>query len=334
MNIGIGGSDLGPAMALRRAARVQRAGAASAVSSRTSTVPISRRVLRGSTRPRRCSSSRRRRSRRSRRSRTRRSARTLAASTRSATTRSRSTSSRCRRTPTAVVEFGIDTANMFEFWDWVGGRYSMWSAIGLSLMVAIGPEHFARAARGRARDGRALPHRAVGRERARADGVADAAGTAISSTAQTQAVVPVRARARQAAVVPPAAGDGEQRQVGRHRPARRCRCRPARSCGARAGTNGQHAYFQLLHQGTTLVPDRLRSASSRPQPASRRSRSPAAARSRTCSRRPKRSRSAPTTRTVEPYRVHARQPPVDGVPRRPARPAHARRARSRRTSTR
>jgi len=41
-----------------------------------------------------------------------------------------------------VAEFGIDTANMFEFWDWVGGRYSMDSAIGLSTMVAIGPDHF------------------------------------------------------------------------------------------------------------------------------------------------------------------------------------------------
>lgn len=41
-----------------------------------------------------------------------------------------------------VSEFGIDTANMFEFWDWVGGRYSMDSAIGLSTMIAIGPEHF------------------------------------------------------------------------------------------------------------------------------------------------------------------------------------------------
>jgi glucose-6-phosphate isomerase len=41
-----------------------------------------------------------------------------------------------------VSEFGIDTANMFEFWDWVGGRYSMDSAIGLSTMLAIGPEHF------------------------------------------------------------------------------------------------------------------------------------------------------------------------------------------------
>ena len=41
-----------------------------------------------------------------------------------------------------VAEFGIDTANMFGFWDWVGGRYSMDSAIGLSTMVAIGPERF------------------------------------------------------------------------------------------------------------------------------------------------------------------------------------------------
>jgi glucose-6-phosphate isomerase len=42
----------------------------------------------------------------------------------------------------AVAKFGIDTANMFEFWDWVGGRYSMTSAIGLSTMIAIGPDHF------------------------------------------------------------------------------------------------------------------------------------------------------------------------------------------------
>jgi glucose-6-phosphate isomerase len=41
-----------------------------------------------------------------------------------------------------VAEFGIDPANMFEFWDWVGGRYSMESAIGLSTMLAIGPQNF------------------------------------------------------------------------------------------------------------------------------------------------------------------------------------------------
>ena len=42
----------------------------------------------------------------------------------------------------AVEKFGIDTANMFEFWDWVGGRYSLWSAIGLSIACTIGYDHF------------------------------------------------------------------------------------------------------------------------------------------------------------------------------------------------
>ena len=57
-----------------------------------------------------------------------------------------------------VAEFGIDTANMFGFWDWVGGRYSVDSAIGLSLMIAIGPTAFARVPRRVPHDRRALPH--------------------------------------------------------------------------------------------------------------------------------------------------------------------------------
>ena len=86
--------------------------------------------------------------------------------------RSPSTSSRSRPTRSWSSQFGIDTENMFGFWDWVGGRYSMDSAIGLSTMLAIGPEHFARAARRLPRDRRALPHRPVRAEPARADGPA------------------------------------------------------------------------------------------------------------------------------------------------------------------
>ena len=71
-----------------------------------------------------------------------------------------------------VAKFGIDTDNMFGFWDWVGGRYSMDSAIGLSTMLAIGPERFREHARRLPRDGRALPHDAVRAEPARADGPA------------------------------------------------------------------------------------------------------------------------------------------------------------------
>ena len=55
---------------------------------------------------------------------------------------SRAISSRSRPTQRASKKFGIDTANMFGFWDWVGGRYSMDSAIGLSTMIAIGPDNF------------------------------------------------------------------------------------------------------------------------------------------------------------------------------------------------
>ena len=53
-----------------------------------------------------------------------------------------SISSRSRPTPRRCKKFGIDTANMFGFWDWVGGRYSMDSAIGLSTMIAVGPANF------------------------------------------------------------------------------------------------------------------------------------------------------------------------------------------------
>ena len=99
----------------------------------------------------------------------------VGAGARSAATsrRSPSTSSPSRRTPRRWPTFGIDTENMFGFWDWVGGRYSMDSAVGLSTMIAIGPDGVPRHARRLPRDGRALPHRAV---RAQPAGAARPAG--------------------------------------------------------------------------------------------------------------------------------------------------------------
>ena len=82
--------------------------------------------------------------------------------------RSRDILSRSRQTRSEVAKFGIDTENMFEFWDWVGGRYSMMSAIGLSTMLAIGPENFRAMLGGCQRDGRALPYGAVRSQSARA----------------------------------------------------------------------------------------------------------------------------------------------------------------------
>ena len=80
-----------------------------------------------------------------------------------------------------VREFGIDTANMFGFWDWVGGRYSMDSAIGLSLMIAIGPDDFREMLAGFRADGRALPDRAAGPQPARAAWACSGSGTGTSS---------------------------------------------------------------------------------------------------------------------------------------------------------
>ena len=143
VNIGIGGSDLGPAMAYDalRPLRGPEPCVPVRVERRRRRPP--RRDRRTSTRPRRCSSSRRRRSRRSRRSPTRRTARDWLLA--EARRRRRAVARHFVAVSTnaeKVAEFGIDTANMFEFWDWVGGRYSMWSAIGLSLMIAIGPDDF------------------------------------------------------------------------------------------------------------------------------------------------------------------------------------------------
>ena len=130
-----------------------------------------------------------------------------------------------------VAEFGIDTANMFEFWDWVGGRYSMDSAIGLSTMLAIGPDHFRAMLDGLPCDRRAFPHRAV---------CAQPAGAHGSSRRLVQRLLR-RADRRGAALRPvpqalpglsPAVDDGEQRQA---RDARRDAgrlLRPARSTGA------------------------------------------------------------------------------------------------------
>ena len=88
------------------------------------------------------------------------------------------------------AKFGIDTRNMFEFWDWVGGRYSLWSAIGLSIALSIGMDNFEELLDRRARDGRALPHGARSRRTSRSSWRCWASGTTISSAPQTHAILP------------------------------------------------------------------------------------------------------------------------------------------------
>jgi glucose-6-phosphate isomerase len=137
-----------------------------------------------------------------------------------------------------VSKFGIDTANMFEFWDWVGGRYSYDSAIGLSLMVAIGPEHFRTTP-----FARNLPV-LLGLLGIWYD---DFFG------AQSHAVLPyshylgrLSAYLQQLDME----SNGKSVDLDGHRVS----YQTGPIVWGTPGTNGQHAYYQLIHQGTKLIP--------------------------------------------------------------------------------
>ena len=111
-----------------------------------------------------------------------------------------------------VSAFGIDTRNMFGFWDWVGGRYSVDSAIGLSLMLAIGADGFRRDAQRVPHRRRALPHRADRGERTGPDGAARHLVLELLRRRISRRPA-VRAGARPLPRLPAAARHGEQRQA-------------------------------------------------------------------------------------------------------------------------
>ena len=135
-----------------------------------------------------------------------------------------------------VAKFGIDTANMFEFWDWVGGRYSYDSAIGLSLMLAIGPEHFREMLAGfHAMD----EHFRTAPFERNLPVLLGLLGIWYDDFfgAETHAVLPYSQYLGRLSGLPPAARHGEQRQVGRpRRRPRRLPDRPDRLGPARAPT--------------------------------------------------------------------------------------------------
>ncbi len=152
-----------------------------------------------------------------------------------------------------VAEFGIDPAQMFEFWDWVGGRYSYDSAIGLSLMVGIGPERFRDMLAGfRAIDEhfREAPFERNLPVLLGLIGIwyGDFLG------AETHAVLPYsQALARFPAYLQQLDMESNGKSVDRL--GRRIdRYQTGSIVWGQAGTNGQHAFYQLLHQGTKLVP--------------------------------------------------------------------------------
>jgi len=151
-----------------------------------------------------------------------------------------------------VAAFGIDTENMFGFWDWVGGRYSVDSAIGLSLMVAIGPDAFAEFLGGfHAID----QHFRTAPLAENVPVLMAMIGVWNSNVlgAQSQGVMPyAHELSRFSAYLQQL--DMESNGKGVHRDGSPAMTDTGAIVWGEPGTNGQHAFYQLLHQGTRLVP--------------------------------------------------------------------------------
>jgi glucose-6-phosphate isomerase len=151
-----------------------------------------------------------------------------------------------------VAKFGIDTANMFEFWDWVGGRYSLWSAIGLSTMLAIGPKNFEELLAG----AHAMDEhfRTVELEK-NLPVILALLGVWYNNFfgAQTHAILPYDQYLHRF----PAyfqQGDMESNGKSVQRDGQRVDYSTGPVIWGEPGTNGQHAFYQLIHQGTKLIP--------------------------------------------------------------------------------
>ncbi|WP_254812828.1 glucose-6-phosphate isomerase [Streptomyces cavourensis] len=151
-----------------------------------------------------------------------------------------------------VEEFGIDTANMFEFWDWVGGRYSYDSAIGLSLMIAIGPDRFREML-----DGFHLvdEHFRTAPAEENAPLLLGLLGVWYGNffDAQSHAVLPYsHYLSKFTAYLQQLDMESNGKSVDRQ--GDRVDWQTGPVVWGTPGTNGQHAYYQLIHQGTKMIP--------------------------------------------------------------------------------
>ncbi len=151
-----------------------------------------------------------------------------------------------------VAEFGIDTANMFEFWDWVGGRYSMDSAIGLSTMIAVGPENFRAMLDGF--------HQMDEHFRTAPFGENLPVIMALLSLwyndffgAETSAVLPYdQYLKRFPAYLQQLTMESNGKQV--TLAGTPVETKTGQVYWGEPGTNGQHSFYQMIHQGTRLIP--------------------------------------------------------------------------------
>ena len=153
----------------------------------------------------------------------------------------------------AVAEFGIDTNNMFEFWDWVGGRYSLWSAIGLSIALSIGFENFEALLSGAHEMDKHFRSAPLAQNIPTTLALVGLWNTNFLG-AQTEAILPYdQYLHRFAAYFQQGNMESNGKYVGRDG-----KVIDGYQTGpiiwGEPGTNGQHAFYQLIHQGTTLIP--------------------------------------------------------------------------------
>ncbi|KGT87604.1 glucose-6-phosphate isomerase [Erwinia typographi] len=152
----------------------------------------------------------------------------------------------------AVGEFGIDTNNMFEFWDWVGGRYSLWSAIGLSIILSIGFDNFEKLLSGaHAMD----KHFSTTPAEQNLPVLLGLIGIWYNNFfgAETEAILPYdQYMHRFAAYFQQGNMESNGKNVDRNGVPVSYETGPI--IWGEPGTNGQHAFYQLIHQGTKLVP--------------------------------------------------------------------------------
>lgn len=152
----------------------------------------------------------------------------------------------------AVGEFGIDIANMFEFWDWVGGRYSLWSAIGLSIILSVGFDNFVELLSGaHAMD----KHFSTTPAEKNLPVLLALIGIWYNNFfgAETEAILPYdQYMHRFAAYFQQGNMESNGKYVDRNGNAVDYQTGPI--IWGEPGTNGQHAFYQLIHQGTKMVP--------------------------------------------------------------------------------
>ncbi|MFD0966363.1 glucose-6-phosphate isomerase [Seminibacterium arietis] len=153
---------------------------------------------------------------------------------------------------TEVAKFGIDTKNMFEFWDWVGGRYSLWSAIGLSIALSIGFENFEQLLSGAFAMDNHFRHTSIEQNIPTTLALIGLWNTSFLD-AQTEAILPYdQYLHRFAAYFQQGNMESNGKYVDRNGEIVNYQTGPI--IWGEPGTNGQHAFYQLIHQGTTLIP--------------------------------------------------------------------------------